>query len=308
MISSNGFEGLVLSDEDAEFLINRTEGWAAALQLAGLSLADRDDASTFLRDVVGTDRMLFDYVAAEILDRLPDDERDAVLALSLLDDIDGPRCTVMTGVADGEALLRRLHQRGLPLAPLDAQHQTVRFHQLFRDLVLNELKLRRGDDLAALHRRAAEAERAAGDIPAAVRHYLAAGDTGAAFDLVVTPVWDLDRAGRTREAVAWLGQFPEEFVREDPVRILSYAVLLSLIGRLADAARWNERAAPLVADDVDLSVELAISRMLVHLGWADTAAVRADLEQLTRLRPGALVRLGPGRSRPHDHGDHGSVR
>ena len=121
--------------------------------------------------------------------------------------------------------------------PLDTQQQTVRFHQLFRDLVFNELRLRRPDELASLHRRAAEAERAAGDIPAAVRHYLAAGDADAAFGLVVTPVWDLYRAGRTRDAAVWLGQFSEEFVAEDPGRILSYAVALSFVGRLDDAAR-----------------------------------------------------------------------
>ena len=170
--------------------------------------------------------------------------------------------------------------------PLDSQQQTVRFHQLFRDLVFNELRLRRPDDLAALHGRAAEAERAAGDIPAAVRHHLAAGDPDAAFGLVVTPVWDLYRAGRTRDAAVWLGQFPEEFVAEDPRRILSYAVALSFVGRLDDAAAWNERATPLVEGDLALSSELAISWMLVHLGRADTAAVRADFEQLSRLRPG----------------------
>ena len=145
------FDGLVLSDADAELLVGRTEGWAAALQLAGLSLKDRDDATTFLREVLGTDRMLFDYVVAEVLDRLPKDERDAVLVLSLLDDIDGSRCAAMTGAADGASVVRHLIGRGLPVVPLDSQQQTVRFHQLFRDLVFNELRLRRPDDLAALH-------------------------------------------------------------------------------------------------------------------------------------------------------------
>jgi LuxR family maltose regulon positive regulatory protein len=281
----DNFDGLALSDSDTEFLICRTEGWAAALQLAGLSIADRQDATTFLREVLGADRMLFDFVASEILDRLPSDERDAGLALSLLDDIDSARCASMTGAADGGLLLRRLLQRGLPLVPLDAQRQTVRFHQLFRDLVVSELKLRRPDDIGGLHRRAAEAERAAGDFPSAVRHYLAAGDIDAAFGLVVAPVWDLYRAGRTRDAAVWLGQFPDAFVAEDPARILAYAAALSFVGRLDDATKWNERAAPLVVGDVALAAELAISSMVVHLGKADTAAVRADFELLRALRP-----------------------
>ena len=289
-----GFDGLALSDADAELLIARTEGWAAALQLAGLSLQGRDDASTFLREVLGADRMLFDYVVAEVLDRLPDDEREAVLVLSLLDDIDSRRCTAMTGMPDGQALITRLLARGLPLMPLDAQRQTVRFHQLFRDLVLNELTLRRPMDLVALHRRAAEAERSAGDVPAAVRHHLAAGDADAAFGLVVTPVWDLYRDGRTREAAVWLGQFPDEFVAEDPARMISYAVALTFVGRLDDAASWNRRATPGVVGDLVLSSELAISWMLVHLSRADTTAVRADFEELGLLGRGDCFDWDPG--------------
>ena len=238
--------------------------------------------------------MLFDYVVAEVLDRLPDDERDAVLVLSLLDDIDGSRCTAMTGVADGASLVRRLLGRGsTPRCRSTPSSRPFASTSSSVTSSSTSSSCAGRTDLAALHRRAAEAERAAGDIPAAVRHYLAAGDTDAAFGLVVTPVWDLYRAGRTRDAAVWLGQFPDEFVAEDPARILSYAVALSFVGRLEDAARWNERAAPLVTGDVALSSELAISWMLVHLGRADTAAVRADFEQLSRLRPGRCFDWDP---------------
>ena len=76
-------------------------------------------------------------------------------------------------------------------------------------------------------------------------------------------MWELYWAGRTREAASWLEQFPEAFIEEDPARILSYAVTLSFVGRLDEAAGWNDRVAPLVRETVTLSSELMISRMLV---------------------------------------------
>ena len=239
--------------------------------------------------------MLFDYVVAEVLDRLPDDERDAVLALSLLDDIDGRALhrddrqrRTATSCCDG------CSRRGLPLMPLDAQQQTVRFHQLFRDLVFNELKLRRADDLPALHRRAAEAEQAAGDMPAAVRHYLAAGrhrrrvrarrDTGVG-----------SLPGRTDQRGSRLvGAVPRGVRRRgsgsDPE--LRGRAQLRRPARRGAPAGTNGRP-PGVPDDVALSSELTISWMLVHLGRADTAAVRADFEQLERLRPGRCFDWDP---------------
>ena len=132
---------LDIDDASEQLLIDVTEGWPAALHLACLSLRGRHDAARFVGEVLSSDRMLFDYVVGEILDQLAEEEREAVLVLSLLTDIDPARCVIMTGVSDGEALLERLIRLGLPLVSLDPNRRTVRFHDLFRSLVRLELEL-----------------------------------------------------------------------------------------------------------------------------------------------------------------------
>jgi LuxR family maltose regulon positive regulatory protein len=272
---------LALRASTEDRLIERTGGWPAALQLAALSLSGRDDADRFVRDDLENDRMLFDFVVGEVLDRLTAEDRQAVLALSVLDDIDATRCEMLTDCVSGEALIRRLARIGLPIVFLDARGRTFRFHALFRELVQLELKLRTGPTIVDLHRRAARAERVSGDVPAAVRHLLAAGDQQEAFDEVFGPVWELYRSGATREVAAWLDQFPDDFVGSDPARVVAFATALTLVGRLDEAARWNARAEALVITDDDTSDGLALSRMLVDLGRGDTEAVRSAVDQLT---------------------------
>ena len=271
---------LDIDDASEQLLIDVTEGWPAALHLACLSLRGRHDAARFVGEVLGSDRMLFDYVVGEILDQLEEEERDAVLALSLLTDIDPARCVIMTGVSDGEVLLERLIRLGLPLVSLETNRRTVRFHDLFRSLVRLELELREAPFLAALRRRAAAAERAAGDDAAAVRHLLAAGERQEAFELVFGPVWDLYRSGSTRDLAVWLDQFPDDFVGSDPARIITFATTLSLIGRLDAAAGWNDRATALLDPADDLQPGLVLSRILVALGRGDTTAVRREVDTL----------------------------
>jgi LuxR family maltose regulon positive regulatory protein len=288
-----GFEGLELGRADVGFLVRRIDGWAAALQLVALALVGRLDPSRFVSDVVGTDRMLFDYIVSDVLDRLPGKERDAVLVLSLLDDIDGARCTAMTGAGDGQLLLRRLVEWGLPLVTLDTDRTVVRYHQLFRDLVREELTIRRAGDVPGLHRRAAAAEQAVGDVAGAVRHLIAAGDTDRAFELVIEPFWDLYRAGRTGEAAAWLDPFPESYIDENPNRAVRFATALALVGRLDRAAMWNDRAAALPSGDEDVALELHVSRMVVHTLRGDTPAARADVSEILRLSPDGVFPWDP---------------
>ncbi len=282
-----GMEFLDLDESTERRLIELAAGWPAALQLAGLSLRDRADADTLVREHLASDRALFDFVVGEVLDRLSPATRRAVLELSVLDDIDARRCEALTGVDDGEALLAELVGLGLPIVAIGVEGRTFRFHHLFRALVRLELGIREAALVESLHRKAAAAELEAGDHPAAVRHLLAVGDHAAAFDLVVSPVWDLYRVGSMHEVGMWLDQFPPDFVGTDPHRITQMATTLSLAGRLMEAEMWNERATTLAAArGIDVP-DLVLSKMLVHLGHADTDAVRdeapgyADLDDIT---------------------------
>ena len=100
-------------DRDAvSLLTRRTEGWAAGLQLAGLSVRDRDDAADYLLDFASTDRNLTDYLTAEVLHQQPDDVTDFLLATSVLRDLDARVCRAITGHHDARERLRDIEARG----------------------------------------------------------------------------------------------------------------------------------------------------------------------------------------------------
>ncbi len=283
---------LGLDSSTEERLIEITGGWPVALQLAALSLRGRPDADRFVRDDLADDRLLFDYVVGEVLGQLSADDRQAVLALSVLDDIDRQRCEQLTGSTAGDVLLLRLVRLGLPIVSLAGNRRTYRFHALFRDLVRLELQLQDSTFLRELHRRAAVAERVGGDDPAAVRHLLAAGDHLKAFAIAFEPVWDMYRSGATRQLTSWLDQFPPEIVGRDPQRIITFATALGLVGRLDDAARWNAQATSLINLGEPLWNDLTVSSMVVDLGRGDTASIRSRVAGLGSTPNQLMVRDG----------------
>ena len=133
----NDLNGLGLAADDVAALEARTEGWVAALQLAALSLRDRDDAAGFIAGFAGDDRFVVDYLADEVLDRQPDDVRRFLLDTSVLDRLTGPLCDAVTAqpAAGGKAVLEPLDRRNLFLVPLDDRRRWYRYHHLFADVL-----------------------------------------------------------------------------------------------------------------------------------------------------------------------------
>jgi ATP/maltotriose-dependent transcriptional regulator MalT len=148
--------GAAVDREAVSLLARRTEGWAAGLQLAGLSVRDRDDASTYLLEVASTDRNLADYLTAEVLEQQPADVTDFLLAASVLRDLDARACRAITGHRDAHERLRDIEARGLFLVPLDHERRRYRYHHLFAQLLQAELRLRDEQRELELHETASE--------------------------------------------------------------------------------------------------------------------------------------------------------
>ena len=233
------------------------------------------------------DRTLSQYVVAEILDGLPVDVTEAVQALSVLDQVDARRAEMVAGVDDGDHFIDELLRLGLPLVLVEPDQLVYRFHDLFRTLVVQEVQRRHGGPSPDLLRRAAQAEEAAGDHAAAVRHLMEAGEYEHAFDLVIGPAWEQYRRGQFASVSVWLDQFPASFIGADPARIVRFAPLLALVGRLDDADRWSQAASTLASDsdDPDLLLDLALGHLLVALARGDTDLARAHCDVL-RARVG----------------------
>ena len=137
----NGVLDLGLSDPDVERLHRRTEGWAAGLYLAALSLRGRSDPGVFIAEFAGDDRLVFDYLSAEMLDGLRAEVRAFLVQTSILERLCGPLCDAVTGRTDSARLLSEIERSNLFLVPLDRRRQWYRYHGLFGELLRRRLEL-----------------------------------------------------------------------------------------------------------------------------------------------------------------------
>jgi LuxR family maltose regulon positive regulatory protein len=166
--------GVELSRGSLELLVARTEGWAAGLRLAALSLADHPAPERFAADFSGSDRTVAEYLLAEVLERQPPQVRDLLLRTSILEQVTGGLADRLTGGTDAGRILADLERTGAFVTAVDPQRTTFRYHQLFGDLLALELRRTAADDLPALHTAAAEWFAAYGHPVEAIHHAQAA--------------------------------------------------------------------------------------------------------------------------------------
>src|SRR5262249_20609745 len=151
-----------LDPSDVERLQTRTEGWAAGLHLAALSVQAQQDRRAFIEAFAGDDRQIGDYLH-EVLDDQPAELRDFLLRTSILDRMCAPLCDAVTGRSDGAQQLVAVERSNLFLVPLDTHRTWYRYHHLFRDLLRHELELADPDLVIELHRRASAWQQEHGD-------------------------------------------------------------------------------------------------------------------------------------------------
>lgn len=264
--------GLELDATAVNALASRTEGWVAALQLAGLSMEGRDDVGEFIAGFAGDDRYIVDYLVEEVLQRQTDAVRSFLLQTSILARMNGSLCDAVTDGDRARATLEELERANLFLVALDDRRQWYRYHQLFADVLHARLLDERPDEVPTLHRRASEWHAEHGDLAEAIRHAIAGKDFDRAADLVerATPETRRNRQDAVRQQ--WLEALPAEVIRRRPVLSNLFAATLLVHGKtegvkehLDDAERWLEPAseAPTYVDEEefrDLPGAIAIHR------------------------------------------------
>src|SRR3984957_11943792 len=200
--------GIALSAADAALLCQRTEGWAAGLRLAALSLADHPDPKPVLAEVSGSERTVAEYLIAEMLERQSEDMQNLLLRTSLLDRINGDLADLLTGRSGSERFLLRLEDTNAFVISLDPERTWFRYHHLFGDLLRLELRRRMPEEVPALHRRAAGWFTRHGQAADAIRHTQAAGDWPDAARLLADHSFDLTMNGQAQAVRTLLRAFP----------------------------------------------------------------------------------------------------
>ena len=273
------------SEETLTRLHGRTEGWAAGLRLAALSLVGHPDPERFAAEFSGTDRTVAEFLLAEVLDRQSEEVRRLLVRTSVLERVSGPLADVLTGNSGGERILQDLEQAGAFVVSLDAGRSWFRYHQLFADLLQLELRRSEPYERPALHRAAAGWLAEHGHPVEAARQAQAARDWGMAARLLSDQWLDLYLGGRGATLVELLARFPSRVVAASPELTIVQAAGDLIRGRLEDAGRHVAQATgALAAVPADrrgrVQVMLAVPRLLLARRLVDFPVVVEQAQQL----------------------------
>ena len=263
-------------------LEGRTEGWAAGLQLAALSLRDHPDPAGFVATFSGSHRHVLDYLAEEVLDRQPEPLRAFLLQTSVLERLSGPLCDAVTGRTGSQQLLEQAEQANLFLIPLDEVRGWWRYHQLFADLLQARLMQEQPGEISGLHRAAAawcEGHGLVDDADAACSGRRRCRLGRAADRAALRRLAAGGRGGDGRPVAG--RQLPAELVRSRP-RLRFAQAIWALLGA---ARRRPSRCSPTPRRR---SQPVAISRYEPSVGWA--ASIVANLPASIALARADLAR------------------
>jgi LuxR family maltose regulon positive regulatory protein len=218
--------GEALAGDDVAALTERTEGWAAGLVLAGLSLQGRTDRTDLVRTASGSHRYVLDYLVSEVLGCQDPAVERFLLHTSILDRLTAPLAEAVTDDY-AAAMLGRIERANLFLNPLDDERRWYRYHQLFAEALRHHLHQRAPAIVPDLHRRAADWFEANGCDADALRHALAIPDATRAGDIVERHAAAMLARGEVRTLRAWVESLPEEEVRARPRLGLRHAWALT---------------------------------------------------------------------------------
>ncbi len=265
--------GITLSEAGAALLHQRTEGWAAGLRLAAISLTGHPDPERFVKEFSGSDRTVAEYLLAEMLERQPDEVQDLLLRSCLLDRVNGELADLLTGRPGSERILLELEDANAFVVSLDPERTWFRYHHLFADLLRLELRRTLPEQVPVLHLRAAAWFAEHGHVVEAIQHTQAAGDWPGAARLLAGQAFSLTLDGQAQTIQALLRAFPPG-AGADPELALVRAGGDLVQGRLDEAA--------------------------AHLAVAETYAETAPPDRQRRLRVAiAALKLSLARRRGH---------
>jgi LuxR family maltose regulon positive regulatory protein len=230
--------GVGLPEPALGMLVERTEGWAAGLRLAALSLAGHPDPARFAAEFSGSERTVAEYLLAEVLDRQPEQVRRLLLRTSVLERVSGELADLLTGGSGGERVLQKLEEANAFVVSLDAARSWFRYHQLFAGLLRLELRGTEPDEVAALHRAAAGWLAGHGYPVEAVRHAQAAQDWGLAAGLLADHWPSLQLGGQAATVHTLLAAFPADVRAADAELAAAAAADQLAWGSLEAAERY----------------------------------------------------------------------
>ena len=266
-------------------LVERTEGWAAGLRLAALSLAGHPEPERLAEEFSGSERTVAEYLLAEVLDRQPEAVRRLLLRTSILDSVNGELADLLTGASGGERLLQDMEAANAFVVALDAGRCWFRYHRLFADLLQLELRRTAPDEVTALHQAAAGWFAGHGYPVEAIRHAQAAQDWDRAVAMLADRWPSLHLAGQDPTTHQLLVGFPAETRMTDAELAVLSALDELTQGSLETAERYlalaeSGMAAVPDARQDQVQLLLGIARLLHARQRGNLAVVAKEARRL----------------------------
>lgn len=262
----NDVMGLHLDARSVALLEERTEGWVAGLQMAALSMRNREDIPGFIKGFSGTNRYILDYLMEEVLASQSPEIQRFLLCTSILERLTAPLCDAITEILewgtesrnesqpsslDSRSILEYLERVNLFLVPLDDERQWYRYHHLFADLLRTQLNKSLGDQgVAQLHLRAAAWYEQNGSILEAIHHASLASDDEMVERLIEQHYMEMVNRGEMSQVRFWTGKLSRELVYRRPWLCLYEALSRSWFGQLEEANLLLNEAEKRIRSDV----------------------------------------------------------
>jgi LuxR family transcriptional regulator, maltose regulon positive regulatory protein len=252
----NGYMGLSLDEADVTLLETRTEGWAAGLQLAGLSMQGKPDPKGFISRFSASHQYILDYLTSEVLAQQPEEIQNFLVRTAVLNQLQADLCNQVLGIENSSDILDRLYRENLFVIALDDQLEWYRYHHLFAELL--QIRFARLDKqmAAELHLRATGWYEGVENIDEALRHALAGGYFSYAGNIVRRSWQKTAHEGYLSKAERWFALLPRDLIEKSPFLCSALGWILTLTGKPVEAALLAEKAERMLEDRALLDDQL----------------------------------------------------
>ncbi len=276
---------LELSNEQVERIHAHSEGWVAGLQLASLSLRDPHRRDGFIDSFSGSLQDISEYMASDVLNQQPEHIQEFLLRTSVTERVNGSLAAELTGAENADLLLETVERDGLFVTPMDQERVWYRYHQLFHEFLLTELRRRHPGELVRLYRIASrwfESHEQSGE---AVEYGLLAGDFENVTALVEKQSWIELMGGHIPRVIAWIRRIPESVRNDNPKLLYLLGTALYHSNQPDESERNLERLKSILADLSDAMPpgEIEYLKEQVVLLAAGVAIARDDPKQIHEL-------------------------
>jgi ATP/maltotriose-dependent transcriptional regulator MalT/DNA-binding SARP family transcriptional activator len=230
-------QGVRTSGEELRRLMTYTDGWVLSVQMIARALAQCDEGARaeYLANIEESHRNLFDYLVAEVISSLPAELIEFLRIVSLSEPFDEHLLDEVLGRSGSGALIKQARSRGIPVQALDARGEQMRFHPLWRELLLREARVHMSaDEWQSAHRRLAQALEKRALLERALEHYALTEDTLSLARALRDHAWPLIGSPKRGAIRRWLERLPSEMREADPELLHMWG--FSLVGAQPEQA------------------------------------------------------------------------